>query len=261
MFANSQQPEATLSVDFGEGPSELFKQLADRYLRGAVEARRDGTPHSDVDVLYPDMYEQDGTDDSTVNELGWRTFGIDQLDQQRLDDADALDAVCDNPGQHPEDRILAAMRALNALSQMLASRNPDVPVDTHPASLESEWEQGPARDAESSATEQCLPVCKQSVSDSCQHQTQINTPFHSEGGVAVWCSMTCRVCANVDGLGEVESGSGTIRCPDSGPAGWRRRFSLRYLTAKLLMLCQAFAAGCAGSSAATRRTVFAGSTL
>ena len=159
VFANSQQPEATLSVDFGEGPSELFKQLADRYLRGAVEARRDGTPHSDVDVLYPDMYEQDGTDDSTVNELGWRTFGIDQLDQQRLDDADALDAVCDNPGQHPENRILAAMRALNALSQMLASRNPDVPVDTHPATLKSEWEQG---------LQGCRILCHRAVSSCLQ---------------------------------------------------------------------------------------------
>ena len=159
VFADRQQPEATLSVDFGEGQSELFKQLADRYLRGAVEARRDGTAHSDVDVLYPDVYEQDGSDDATVNELAWRTFGIDQLDQQRLDDADALDAICDNPGQHPEARILAAMRALNAICHMLASRNPDVPLNTHPAELESEWEQG---------LQGCRILCHRAVSDCLQ---------------------------------------------------------------------------------------------
>ena len=142
VFAGCDKPEATLHIDFGEGQSELFKQLTDIYLRGAVEARRNETADPDVDVLYRPMYEQDGSDEAAVHEMAWRTFGIEQLDQQKLDEADALDELCDNPGQHTEARILAALRALNALSHMLASRNPDVPLDTHPAELETEREQG-----------------------------------------------------------------------------------------------------------------------
>ena len=155
VFANSEQPEATLTVDFGEGPSELFKQLVDRYLRGAVQARRDGTSHPDVDVLYPDVYEQDGSDDATGHEMAWRLSGVEQLDKQRLDDADALDAICDNPGQHPEEQILAAMRALNSLCHMLAKRNPDVPLRTDPAELEGEWAQG---------LQSCRILCRRAVS-------------------------------------------------------------------------------------------------
>lgn len=110
-------------VDFGDLAPVLATFAA--ALAAIVDGHEAGALLADgpAEVLYRPLYDPDADDPELADaETVWQTIGTAGLDDARRRGADALAAICAEPGPQPEGRIDDALRALNDLRQLAAAQ-------------------------------------------------------------------------------------------------------------------------------------------